>query len=914
MTWTGFALLTAALLAHIWFASAPLPFGGPNVLLFALAVALGAMSIAAIAVPSWDRVGLGASAERLRAIAPVLCVAATMPAVALAVYLWTDTVDVVRLGHMVLGIGVLLAVFLFVDSPRRAKWLALALVFATAASAAFGILVTLVGDPFLSIWLKVASVSEEDLHDILTFGRSAGLASHVSTFGRQLAVAIPLALAALLYCDYPRGQRRRAATAAGLFVLFATLVTALIMNNTRSVMLATIAACAVVALPVPRARRARLRLLLTVGPLTAWLFLFFYPWAAPSDAAGVAQPSRVGDHRGDVRELRVGVEALGTGTPRLIGHALSGNTPGREYEVQLRERYALGYGQASGVTAAADGDGRIFTTWRHREGVGYQVRKRPTDYGGWSVWLDFLPSLGTGKHPLDSSTLTLEDVALGYRGEARAVGARVGHRFADIGGDQQQVVQLRLVARDGDRFVYGAAREVVVPAGTRVPAVITWRHHDMLGIGGFERRVVSPTQEEWRPFLPSLRVAPGNEVLPGLQTDAGIAAANSAHRVGHAFSGFIPWVWYVVQIRQHRAEGAMRLGEVVAKPDEGGRFALAWDAPPNTEQIVAHEFRVRDISQTQWLSWQRFEPSSNSRAPALEWAAGVAASDRLVRRHALSGLTPGETYRLQIRGRNQHGYGAESAELNAQADAEGTLPLTWTEPDSEVKGHQFRLWWRAKTRWWPWQDLAVTAGGDGHTQVHFLGRVRKSEDRLASARVAHELAGRALRTSNRFTEMLDTSAMTRVAELGTVLRYAATHPFGTGVYAPKRVHVGEGWTESIVEELLRLWPHNQFLHVLVLFGVPGFLVLVALYFFLLRTAVRCGGFARRTRDDNLRFLALGVAAAWGAYTLNSLLIPVGPFIGGWSHFLLIGLLFSVAQLVGAENGAERRPTNRVEEP
>ena len=699
----------------------------------------------------------------------------------------------------------------------------------------------------------------------------------------------------------------------GFFVLFATLVTALIMNNTRSVMLATIAACAVVALPVARARRARLRLLLTAGPLTAWLFLFFYPWAAPSDAAEVAQPNRVGDHRGDIRELRVGVEALDAGVPRLIGHALSGNTPGREYEVQLRERYALGYGQASGVTAAADGEGRIFATWRRREGVGYQVRKRPTDYGGWGVWLDFLPSLGIGEHPLNPGNVTLEDVALGYRGEARDAGVRVGHRFADIGGNQRQVVQLRLVARDDERFVYGAAREVVVPAGTRAPAVITWRRHDMLGIGGFERRIVSPVRDEWRPFLPSLRVAPGNEVLPGLQTGAGVAAANSAHRVGHAFGGFIPWIWYVVQIRQHRAEGAVRLGEVVAKPDEGGRLALAWDAPPGTEKIVAHEFRARDISQTRWLPWRGFEPSASSLAPVLEWAAGTVASGRLVRRHALLGLAPGETYRLQMRGRNQHGYGAESAELNAQADAEGALSLTWTEPDGEVDEHQFRLWWRAKTRWWPWQDLAVAEGGDGYTPVHFLGHVRKSEERLASARVAHDLAGRALRTPNRFTEMLDASAMTRVAELGTVLRYVAAHPFGTGVYAPKRVHVGEGWTESIVEELLRLWPHNQFLHVLVLFGVPGFLVLIALYFFLLRTAVRCGEFARRAQDDNLRFLALGVAAAWGAYTLNSLLIPVGPFIGGWSHFLLIGLLFSVAQLVGAEKGSERGPTNRAEE-
>lgn len=900
---TGFGLLMAALLAHIWFASAPLPFGGPNVLLFAVAAVLAAVTLALVAVRSPHGAGLGALAGRLRAIAPALCIGAMMPAVALTVYLWTSTVDVVRLGHMVLGLGVLLAVFVFVDTPKRARQLAFALVVATAASAAFGILVTLVGDPFLSIWLKVADVSEEDLQDILTFGRSAGLAAHVATFGRQLAVATPLALAALLYCDYPAGRRLRAVAATGLFVFFATLVTALLMNNTRSVALAAVVACTAVVLPVLRVRRARLRLLLAAGPLAAWLFLFFYPWSAPAEAPEAAQPSRVDDLRGDIAELRAGVEAWNAAALGLTGHALEGNTPGREYEVQLRERYAAGFGQASGVNAVADDEGRIFVTWRRREGVGYQERRRPTDYGEWSLWVDFMPSLAKPGQPVEVSQLRLEDVALGYRGEVSDGRVRIGHRFAQLGGDARQVMELRLVARDGESYLYGAIHEVVVPAGTKAPAVITWLRHDMLGIAGLESRLVSPVLEPWRSLLPSLQVVPGEEVLPGLLAGAGIVGADGdLPRVGYAFGGFTPWIWYVVQIRQRRSEGAVRLSQVVAKPDEAGRFVLSWDAPRDAAGIAGHEFRARDISQTGWLPWQRFEPSMSTLAPTVEWAAGNAAKGPQVRRHALSGLTAGETYRLQMRARNMHGYGAESAELQAQAAADGVLALAWTEPAGDADGHQVRLWWRAKMRWWPWQDLAVQAGA-GHTPVDFLGRVRKDEDRLASARVAHELAGRVLRTSNRFTQMLDTSAMTRMAELGTVLRYAAAHPFGTGVYAPKRAHVGEGWPEWIVEELLRLWPHNQFLHVLVLFGVPGLLVLLAFYVCVLRAAIRCGGFVRRTQDDNLRFLALGVAAAWGAFTLNSLLIPVGSFIGGWSHFLLIGLLFSVTRLVGGSADA-----------
>ena len=133
------------------------------------------------------------------------------------------------------------------------------------------------------------------------------------------------------------------------------------------------------------------------------------------------------------------------------------------------------------------------------------------------------------------------------------------------------------------------------------------------------------------------------------------------------------------------------------------------------------------------------------------------------------------------------------------------------------------------------------------------------------------------------------------------LRYALDHPFGAGVYLPSLArHAPAGLAAATAEDALQLWPHNQFLHVLVVFGVPGLVLQVCFYALLARTAWRVFKAARRSRQIELQFLGVAVVAAWGAYSVSSLLVPTGPLMHDWGHFFVLGLLLALERLlVGA---------------
>lgn len=904
----GFATVLLGLLGYVWFASTSLPLGGPNVAIATLTVLLAAASLAHVA---WSSTAMAVIRQRVGGILPVMVVATLVPLWASAVYLATDTLDVQRVAKMVLGIGILFAVFVFVDTMPRARAMAFVLILAVFVSALFGFGVALVGDPFKSLWLRIANVPQEDLHEMLLFGRISGLAAHISTFGRQLAVAVPLALAALLFCDGVARPRLRWIVMVALFVLLMTLVTAMLMNATRSVVYSVCVVSAAIVVVAVRSSRARRRLLLFAPPAALWLFLYSTAGADTTND----EPSH-GVVQGDMQDLAIGDDALQQGDADVVGHAFVGNEPGVKYVVQLRERYLAGYGQPGVVTVRADEQGTFVFTWRERPGVAlYQRRMRAEEQANWSEWVGFERSLGPGALQR-SARATLQNVTAGDAWPADTNDRQqIGYRVAGLEPGARYTVALWAEISSGRID----AVELPVTAGDDGAFVMTWAVPRDFAVLGYVYRLKARggSWGQWHEFEAYMKViAPRAAALRNLAVGGESLRSSAEHtRIGHTFNGFVSWLWYVVQIRQTDAKGFVKSGEVTVKPDEGGNFVATWSAPPAESEIVSYEFRARNVAKQEWSPWRHFAPSLTSELSTLYpvpiddqfdavWAQE---GGKTLRRHTLTGLSMGLNYRAQLRVSGDHGHGPESHTITMSPDHLGNSIFAWRESAAVVpiSGYQFRLWWYAKDRWWPWQDFVPNVDGTGRTKAEFTGRLDTQKQNVTAAQTIELLDFTTQRTTW-LRGLMDSTAQTRLHELTTVLRYFRDHPFGTGIYEPQISHISHGLENWLVEDLLRLWPHNQFLHVLVLFGWLGAVLLVAFYLCVLRPVARCIVFAWRASDSDMRFLALGVVGAWMAYSANTLLIPTGPFLGGWSHFYLIGLLFCVERIV-QRAGSGRSP-------
>lgn len=264
LTGLVFALLLTAVFVNLWFSSAPMPLGGPNALIAAAAVLLALLGLVRriLRPPGGERsAGLAALYQDFRPVIPAMAAASLLALWALAVYLYTDTLNPTLMAKLLLGIGILLAVYLSVDRVPRARLLALAVAAATFGSALWGLAVAFIGDPFLSIWLHIASVRDVDLYRIFTEGRVTGFLPYASTFGYQLAAAIPIAFAALLCGLSGRGQGARRFYDAALFLMLLTLAAVLVLNATRAAVLGLLVTAVIVIAPAAAVPRLRRRLL-----------------------------------------------------------------------------------------------------------------------------------------------------------------------------------------------------------------------------------------------------------------------------------------------------------------------------------------------------------------------------------------------------------------------------------------------------------------------------------------------------------------------------------------------------------------------------------------------------------------------------------------------------------------------------
>lgn len=270
----SFSLLLLTVPAHLWAAGADLPFGGPNVYAGGLTV----LASVACAYAGVRHHGMSkALLEPFLPVVPVLAIGSLLAVWATFVYVLADTLLPKRVPQMLLGLGVLFSVYFCVTTARRAYALVLAIVLATFVSTIFGFAIAFYGDPFLTIWLQVAdNVRLKTLYEVLTYKRLAGLGPDPIAFSYQLAVAAPLAFCLVLF-GCPRHVRCRRLVDALSSMVLMVMITAMVANSSRSMILGVALAAATASVMYVAEGRALTRLGVLWSLIAVWLTVFFNP-------------------------------------------------------------------------------------------------------------------------------------------------------------------------------------------------------------------------------------------------------------------------------------------------------------------------------------------------------------------------------------------------------------------------------------------------------------------------------------------------------------------------------------------------------------------------------------------------------------------------------------------------------------
>ncbi len=410
-----FALLLATIFSHIWLASAPLPWGGPNVILAVAVVflTLTSMLLSAVRLPPPSAL-LPTLIKDFRPIIPIVAVSSLVLAWALTVHMFTNTFRPVILGQLALGIALLAPVYLFVDSVRRATLLIWTTVLAVFVSALFGLLILFIGDPFLGIWLDTATVRDSSLWRILSEGRTAGLSSGTISFSYQLAATIPMAFAMLLYQPFKQGKTSRMLFNVALYVMLMVLIMALLTNATRSATLGVLVSTLLIILMTIKVRQIFRRAIFSVLAIAVWLIVCFNPVVNVNTLVSVVnditKPASTAADAHDRDDLAItGLSAGRDDRTKhrdrpIIKHTFKHLPPWRRYTVQLRA-YLLHprrYGPASSpITAKTHPDTAysesLALAWHEpnapAETIGYQFRLQRADIvTEWRPWRDFIPT------------------------------------------------------------------------------------------------------------------------------------------------------------------------------------------------------------------------------------------------------------------------------------------------------------------------------------------------------------------------------------------------------------------------------------------------------------------------------------------------------------------------------------------
>ncbi len=327
------ALLVIGMLGRIWTVAVYPPIGNAKVFV----LSLGAASVLMAACYGMELIRgrrIAVLHERLAPVAPILAVSIALTLWAAAVYLATDALAALRLGHFVMGTGLIGVVWFAVNSAYRVKIVLVVVILAAAVSALYGVVVTAFGDPFMSVWVILSKVDLDRIPGIVAGGRMAGLSQNIIAFSYILAAAVPLAFAFLIWDCRLHTRRRTWCLWTALFLMLALMTSVLLLNATRSAILGGIGGC-VAAGGVLLAVRPELwrRTAVVLGLLAVWLLLMFVPGVRGADAILASGPTPEEVNKGD------GLESILLGR-FLIRVSQSGwpsdqNSP---YEVELMEK------------------------------------------------------------------------------------------------------------------------------------------------------------------------------------------------------------------------------------------------------------------------------------------------------------------------------------------------------------------------------------------------------------------------------------------------------------------------------------------------------------------------------------------------------------------------------------------------
>lgn len=917
-------LLMATVSAHILFASSPLPFGGPNVVLgvlFVLASMIYAFLRFRAAQEQNPAPFVRAAFDEFRPIIPAVAVGALMLVWMFAVHSVTDTFDYrpIRWWQIALGICVLISVYVVVDNLRRASLVIIAFVLATFASTLFGVAVSFIGNPFLAIWLNIATVFEKDLTIILATSRVAGLAPDSVAFGYQLAVAVPLAFAALLYGglgrDAPTSHRNIYRVI--LFLALMTMITVMFLNGTRSVFLGVAVGLLIILIPsitpTKMSKTNRLRALLPLPFMALWLAAFFNPIYTVADTApvfgrawNIASPAvtAVWDPAASA------VDTAWDATASTVARAL-----GRDAEIVETPVPETPVAQIPATEVPAVETPVIEPPVPETP----VVQVLPTE----------VPAVET---PVAEDPLAVETPEpLANRQDIPIL----GYKIDGLAPGKSYQVQLRAV---GENTFLGQSQSIVI-AESDGSLAITWHDPVDWNALGYQFRLVEDGESQWTTWTRDVPIQWTNQ-MGGTPTHSNWAPSifdlergtaklfNCYDRsaFGHVFDGLDPWREYDVQLRMKNARGFWGQSEIVSADAGPTGLPLTWRQSTHPASLGAIQFRLRPSGDgAEWTKWRGFFPSLQGQTfdipvrekapPAIEGLAVgidgytsqfgpernaslediISYSDLPTDGHWLHYLTGWKEYALQLRAWNEYGYGPDGRTIPVKANSYGSFSFIWRIPTCfpNIGGYQYRLYRSGDKGWLPWRDFVPG---------------QYALDVVARGEMALYESGRDFVPSTRIWTVQDESAQARVYMASTAFRYSLDYPLGTGRYTPRAQHLIDGIDVFMAEHILNQLPHNQFLYLLVHFGFPGLIMAVLFYLLILWTLISSGWFIIRSRDMDLYFIAFAVAGGMAAYGIHGLFHDVGPFVIDWIHFVIIGLAFSVQRIIASrKSNDEHQP-------
>ena len=330
---TVVVLVAAGVLGRFWNVGVYPPFGGMNVYLWGLGVALFLTAACQALTFLATRRSLGFLGENLPVL-PIVTVSLLFSSWAAVVLSYTASIGYSRLLTFALGIGLIVAIWFAVDSVHRVRLMLGIVVLGVAVSALYGPVVTVFGDPFLTTWTILSKVSAESIRSIVVGGRMAGLSSHINALSYVLATAVPLAFAFLVSGIRLRTNGRTWSLWTGLYLVLALMLTVLLLNATRSAFLGALGGCLGAGTILLMIRRDVWMRTVTVLALVAvWLFLLFGPGVRGAERILASGPTPSDDREAD------GLEDTWIG--RALIRASQPGWPSDEsspYEVELREK------------------------------------------------------------------------------------------------------------------------------------------------------------------------------------------------------------------------------------------------------------------------------------------------------------------------------------------------------------------------------------------------------------------------------------------------------------------------------------------------------------------------------------------------------------------------------------------------